>query len=287
MNVSARWRSTLWMVVPVAVVAVFIWRANAWSPPTGDRGVGSVDAGLSSGLTSYPDGQRQQVPPLAGATLDGDWLDLADLSGHVVVVNVWGSWCVPCRAEAPDLARVARETADRGVRFVGIDTRDTLDAAMAFVRNFNIPYPSIVDQDSQKLLAFSGIIPISAVPSTIVIDAQGQIAAKVVGRVEYATLRGLVDDVLAENLDDTPSSPAHASHLSVSGARVDDLLERQLLTMRGLPGQPGDPTDAERSNTDPGRVVWRVTYETLRGLIDVELAANGTTSSGTARGSGP
>ncbi|MBA2559737.1 MAG: TlpA family protein disulfide reductase, partial [Propionibacteriales bacterium] len=107
-----------------------------------------------------------------------------------------GSWCGPCRAEAPDLARLARETAARGVRFVGIDTRDTAAAAKAFVRFFHVPYPSIVDEDGRVLLAFRDVIPVSAIPSTLVVDTDGNIAAKVVGQVTYSTLRGLVEDEL-------------------------------------------------------------------------------------------
>lgn len=117
-----------------------------------------------------------------------------------MVLNVWGSWCSPCRAEAPDLARVSRETYDSGVRFVGIDTRDTDDAARAFTRSFHITYPSIIDEQGELLLGFSGVIPISAVPSTVVIDRDGGVAARVVGRVDEATLRGLIDDELEETL---------------------------------------------------------------------------------------
>ncbi len=203
-----RWRPMIWIVVVIAVVGVVAWQASAWTPtPASDQAGGAtIQYGDTTGLTVYPVDERMPAPELAGVTLDGENLALADLSGHVVVLNVWGSWCSPCRAEAPDLARLARETASQGVRFVGIDTRDTEAAAEAFVRTFNIPYPSLVDPDGQLLLQFEGIIPITAVPSTLVIDAQGNIAAKVVGRVTYATLRGLIEDELAGNTG-KPSEP--------------------------------------------------------------------------------
>lgn len=194
--ITHRLKLLRWVVgVGLVVGAVFWWRAAASETPM-SADDGSVSQGYSTGLTLYRQGERPAAPELAGTTLTGDRLSLADLAGHVVVVNVWGSWCSPCRAEAPDLARLARQTASRGVRFVGVDTRDTTSAAKAFVRNFHVPYPSLIDSDGQVMLAFQGLIPISAVPSTVVIDADGRIAAKIVGSVTYSTLRGLVKDEL-------------------------------------------------------------------------------------------
>lgn len=147
----------------------------------------------------FPVGERPKVPTLKGQTLDGDQFDLADLAGKVVVINVWGSWCGPCRTETPDLVRVASETADQGVAFVGIDTRDSLASAKAFTRKFEVPYPSVFDEGGQTLLPFAGVIAISAVPSTIVVDREGHIAARVIGPVTYNTLSGLVDDIAGES----------------------------------------------------------------------------------------
>ncbi|MGH3859302.1 TlpA family protein disulfide reductase [Actinokineospora sp.] len=199
-SVSRRGVVLVTVAAVAAAVAVAAWRTDLWSSSaaTGRAAQTQSGAAATAGLTSYAIGARPRVPDLRGQTLDGDRLALADLRGHVLVINVWGSWCQPCRKEAPDLVRVARETAPSGVRFVGIDTRDNLAAARAFARSFNVPYPSLVDTDGRLLLAFSGVIPVSAVPSTLVIDAEGNITARVVGIVSYATLRGLVDDVLAE-----------------------------------------------------------------------------------------
>lgn len=157
----------------------------------------SSESNLDPGLTRYS-ADRPAAPSLRGETLKGGRFDLDALRGEIVVVNTWGSWCNPCRAEAPDLVRVARETAPSGVRFIGIDTRDNAAAAGAFVRSFGVTYPSVVDTDGTVLLAFNEFLPINAVPSTLVVDHQGKIAARVIGRVNYATLRGLVDDVVAE-----------------------------------------------------------------------------------------
>ena len=138
---------------------------------------------------------RDSPVELSGEDLEGEPLDLADLRGKPTVVNVWGSWCQPCRAEAPALQAVAEQTADRAV-FVGLNTRDLDPAApRAFVRAFGITFPSLFDPDGSLLLAFAGDLPPSAIPSTLIIDPQGRVAARVVGTTTETTLLGLVDDV--------------------------------------------------------------------------------------------
>lgn len=178
-------------LVVVAIIAVVVWQVNHLkSNAAASGGAGDTTAGL----TLYQGAKGIPVPRIDGKTIDGQMLSLADLRGHVVVLNVWGSWCAPCRAEAPDLASISNETAPRGVRFVGIDVRDNLAAARAFVRKYQITYPSFDDQDGLVLGRFTGIIPVSAVPSTLVVDKAGVIRARVVGRVDAATLRGLIED---------------------------------------------------------------------------------------------
>ena len=154
--------------------------------------VDGSDAGV--GLTLYPGDEGIPLPQIEGKTVEGQMLDLADLRGHVVVLNVWGSWCAPCRAEAPDLAAISKETEPRGGRFVGIDVRDNPAAARAFTRKYGITYPSFDDQKGLVLAQFTGIIPVSAVPSTLVADKSGVIRARVIGKVDGSTLRGLIED---------------------------------------------------------------------------------------------
>lgn len=181
------------------------------STGSGGRGQNLGGQATSTGLTQWDPPDRARLPKLAGRTLDGGRLDVSRWRGLVVVVNTWGSWCGPCREEAPDLRRVAEATRAAGVRFVGIDTRDNDAAARAFVREFAIPYPSIVDDEGRVILALAQTVPVSAVPSTVVVDRKGRIAARVIGAVTYSTLRGLIDDVLAENpptANDATATPA-------------------------------------------------------------------------------
>ncbi len=186
-------RSWTVVAIVVAIVAVALWQAHDLKTRASDSGGGGGgDAG--TGLTLYPDGKGIPLPQIEGRTITGETLSLEDLRGHVVVLNVWGSWCAPCRAEAPDLAAISRETEPRGVRFVGIDVRDNPAAGRAFERNYGITYPSFDDGNGLVLAQFTGIIPVSAVPSTLVVDRNGVIQARVVGQVDGTTLRGLIED---------------------------------------------------------------------------------------------
>lgn len=183
-----RARKIIVIVVIAAIVGVGWWQLRQL------RSQAIADGESSVGLTLYPGEQGIPLPEIEGKTITGDSLSLADLRGHVVVVNVWGSWCAPCRAEAPDLAKISKETAPRGVRFVGIDVRDNPAAGRAFEREFGITYPSFDDQNGLVLASFTGIVPVSAVPSTLVVDRSGIIRARNIGRVDATTLRGLIED---------------------------------------------------------------------------------------------
>lgn len=150
-------------------------------------------------IEQVPVADRSELPPIAGELLQGGAYDSRDLLGTVVVYNVWGSWCAPCREEAPALRKVSKETRPDGVRFVGINVRDNDAAALAFERRYEITYPSIRTADSQKaLLAFGSKLPASAVPSTMIVDREGRLAARVIGKTTYSTLSTLVEDVVAE-----------------------------------------------------------------------------------------
>lgn len=148
-------------------------------------------------ITRVDPGGRKAAPAVSGTTLDGESWTSASAAGKVLVYNVWGSWCAPCRKEAPALAEAARRTAGQAV-FVGINVRD-LDKApsQAFARAFDVPYPSLYDPDGSLLLPFAGDLPANAIPTTLVIDTQGRVAARILGETTTATLTALIDDVAA------------------------------------------------------------------------------------------
>jgi thiol-disulfide isomerase/thioredoxin len=140
-------------------------------------------------------GSRPAAPDISGTTLAGQHLSLSAYRGSVIVLNFWGSWCAPCRAEAPDLTALATTYAPRGVRFLGVDIRDDPVSADAFVKAFGIPYPSLNDPSDELALAFRGTVPPAGIPTTLVIDKSGRIAARIVGSVSFDTLRALITQV--------------------------------------------------------------------------------------------
>jgi thiol-disulfide isomerase/thioredoxin len=156
---------------------------------------GQSFVGSSYALTMFQPGGRPVAPDVTGTTLTGRHLSLHSFRGSVLVVNFWGSWCGPCRAEAPDLTALAKNLGSRGVRFLGIDIRDDQVSADAFIQSFGVPYPSLNDPSDELALAFRGTVPPAAIPTTLVIDRSGRIAARVEGSVTYDRLRALIMDV--------------------------------------------------------------------------------------------
>ncbi|HJE50694.1 MAG TPA: TlpA family protein disulfide reductase [Tessaracoccus flavescens] len=167
---------------------------SACSGQGGTDGVGFQ--GGDGTVTILDQADRVAASTIEGTTLDGKQLSTADFAGKTLVINVWGSWCAPCRSEAPHLVEAHEQLGD-DVAFLGINTRD-LDVApaQAFERSFEIPYPSLFDPNGELLLSF-GQLPPKAIPSTVVIDTEGKIAARVLGEVNASTLVGIVNDVQA------------------------------------------------------------------------------------------
>jgi thiol-disulfide isomerase/thioredoxin len=140
---------------------------------------------------------REDPVDVSGDSLEGDSVDLAEWRGDVVVVNVWGSWCIQCRSEAPLLVEAAEEL---DVQVVGIDIRDNVADALAFQREFGIAYPSIYDQGSEQLLQFGAKYGPKATPTTYVLDRKGRVAALISGEVpSLGTLSDVVEEVAAED----------------------------------------------------------------------------------------
>jgi peroxiredoxin len=160
----------------------------------------------SGSVTIVEKEDREPVPDFSRPLLDGGEFTLAEAVGDVVVLNIWGSWCPPCRKEAPELQAVYEAVKDQGVQFIGINIRDTEVAARNYEDEFGITYPSVFDPKSEVVLeTFRETLPPNAIPSTLIIDRDGLLAVRIMGPISEGSLRAMVDDVLAE------TEPAGAS----------------------------------------------------------------------------
>ncbi|RKT05244.1 thiol-disulfide isomerase/thioredoxin [Streptomyces sp. 3211.6] len=197
---STSGRAILLTAVALASALTLTACSDGGSPSAGSAGGNYVTG--PSGISTVAKGERAEAPKLDGPTVDGKTLDTTTLKGKVVVLNVWGSWCPPCRAEAPYFAKVSKELGDAGkdVAFVGINTRDnSTQNAAAFEQNFGITYPSLYDPDGKLMLRFpKGTLNAQSIPSTIVLDKQGRIAARTLVAVNEEQLRSMIDPLLAE-----------------------------------------------------------------------------------------
>ncbi|GII93589.1 TlpA family protein disulfide reductase [Sinosporangium siamense] len=182
----------------VAVAAALVLTACA---PGADSGPQAGDTRFVPGdgkMSVFPAAERKPAPEVTGPTLDDGTVSLAALKGKVVVLNFWASWCAPCRAEAPTLKDVAGRTKAAGVEFVGVAFKDDKTRAKAFERSYKIDYPSLFDQPGKIALAFQGVMPPAAIPTTLIIDRQGRVAARALGAVKYNDLLGAVNGVSGE-----------------------------------------------------------------------------------------
>ena len=167
------WRPAILLLVLVAVAA------SAGCSQEQRPGTFTFTSPGGSDRVFYdPPELRGTVPPIVGEDVlrPGVQVGTTTYPGQVIVLNVWGSWCGPCRGEKPELEAVAQATAPLGVQFLGVDVRDTRDAAADFLRDRGVSYPSIFDPPGRSLLALRGF-PRNVVPSTIVLDRRGRVAA--------------------------------------------------------------------------------------------------------------
>ncbi|WP_240646167.1 TlpA disulfide reductase family protein [Georgenia sp. SYP-B2076] len=187
-------------VLLAAVVAAVLLAAGC-APGGASGDPGSVNGGYVAGdgsFATWPEADRGDPVELTGTSYEGDQIDVADWRGDVTVLNFWYAACPPCRAEAPDLAAVQHNYAAQGVHLLGINPRDDVGTAQAFERTFDMPYPSLHDSGARGVAALEGLVPLQAMPSTVVLDRDGRVAARVLGQADPTILRGLIDDVLAE-----------------------------------------------------------------------------------------
>ena len=150
-------------------------------------------------ISEFAEPQRGETIEFSGQTVEGGTFDSAETLGEVTVVNFWYAGCAPCRVEAPILEEVS-QSFDDGVHFVGVNVRDQAGTAASFEKDFGVSYPSILDvNDGTAQLAFAGDVPPAAVPTTIVLDQEGRVAARVLGQLtEASILESIIDRLLAE-----------------------------------------------------------------------------------------
>jgi thiol-disulfide isomerase/thioredoxin len=182
------------------VLALAAAACSSSSGAGGGNADGANFIGGTGEITMVKAADRKPAPDISGKTVAGGQDSLAAYKGKVVVVNIWGSWCAPCRAEAPNLAAVAAADASKGVQFLGINTRD-LDVSNAarFDRTFKIGYPSLFDPYGKLILRFpKGSLNPQSLPATLVIDRQGRVAARALKPLSESELHQIVDPIVAE-----------------------------------------------------------------------------------------
>ncbi len=162
---------------------------------------GEVVPGVRAGVTLPAPADRPPAPTdeavqVLGAE-EGTELSLADFAGEVVVLNFWASWCGPCRSEQPELNAAAEALADLPVAFLGVNIDDTVPNAQAHEREFAIPYPSVFDPSAAYAAEFRGVGPRS-IPTTILIDAEGRVAARLFGITDLIEVTALAERLAAE-----------------------------------------------------------------------------------------
>ena len=193
---------TAWRWVTAALAAVVVLAGCATGPGAVARGgdFQFVSPGGQTTIFYDPPQSRGTIRTLAGENLlePGRQITLSSYAGKVVVLNIWGSWCGPCRAEMPGLQHVYDQTKGSGVQFVGIDVRDEVRSApQDLVHDLGITYPSIYDPPGRSLLALAGY-PRSVVPSTIVLDRQHRVAAVFLRELLAADLQPVVQRIASE-----------------------------------------------------------------------------------------
>jgi len=186
----------------VAVAVVFALALTGCAPASSalpSTRQGQVTRAVEApGLTRIAPADRLLAPNLSGTTLAGSHLALDDIAGNAVVVNVWASWCAPCRTESPALASLDRKLAAQKVRFVGIDETDTTKDAKGFVASVGASYPQLVDPDG-ALLRQLPLLPQKGIPSTLILDRHHRMAARIVGPATGEQIATLVSELLHES----------------------------------------------------------------------------------------
>jgi thiol-disulfide isomerase/thioredoxin len=201
-SLAARWRAAVGAGFASVAIAVGVAGCTTGSDAVVSGGTFDfVSPGGKTVIFYDPPQSRGTIGALSGPDLmvDGKTTAVSDYPGKVVVLNLWGQWCGPCRAEAPQLEKVFAATRDSGVQFIGIDVRDPQkQAARDFVIDFKVSYPSIWDPEMRTVIALGGHYPTSVIPSTLVLDRKHRVAAVFLQALLVADLQPVVERVAAE-----------------------------------------------------------------------------------------
>ena len=187
----------------IGLVAAALLLSGCSSDPLAEQYREGSNKGYIAGdgsITEIAAADRGEPVEFAGDIESGEPVSSADYLGEVLVVNFWYAACAPCRAEADDLQAANAMFTGQGAEFLGVNVRDQAPSALAFNENYSITYPSVLDVDQGRMqLAFSGSIPPNAVPTTLVLDQEGRVAARILGQVlEASILETLIADTIAE-----------------------------------------------------------------------------------------
>ncbi|WP_327067476.1 TlpA family protein disulfide reductase [Kitasatospora sp. NBC_01250] len=197
MSGTPRFRLAALFTAAAAVLAL------AGCSSTGSGGSADAQTGFitgTGGVDTVPLANRKPAPAISGKDLENKQVALSDYTGKIVVINIWGSWCSPCRKEAAGLEQSYQKYKDQGVEFLGINTRDTDPTnARQFEANQGITYPSIYDPDGTQILKFpKGSLNPQTIPTTMVVDRQGRLAARAMRPVSIYDMDAILEPLLAE-----------------------------------------------------------------------------------------
>jgi thiol-disulfide isomerase/thioredoxin len=150
-------------------------------------------------VTEFAPGSRPAAAKWSGVTESGDVISSEQLDGVITVMNFWYAGCAPCRIEMPELIELQDEFLPEGVQFVGVNVRDSAATSLAFARKINMNFPSVMDaKTGSVVLGFTGVVTPQAVPTTLVIDSEGNVSARVLGRIDKGILRALITTAIKE-----------------------------------------------------------------------------------------
>jgi thiol-disulfide isomerase/thioredoxin len=150
-------------------------------------------------VTEFAAGSRPKAASWSGITESGDPISSTQLDGVITVLNFWYAGCAPCRIEMPELIDLQTEFLPEGVQFIGVNVRDSAETSLAFARRIGMNFPSVMDaKTGSVVLGFTGVVTPQAVPTTLVIDAEGNVSARVLGRIDKGILRTLVKTAVEE-----------------------------------------------------------------------------------------